>query len=289
MFRFEMKKYFLSKMIILIIVGFALIKLGVSYFSLNISVPFKEILYEKYLIMWDGTLNAKKADEIEAEKARLESIIANYGMYEEQYHNGEIEFKEFYAHAKEYDTAEAEYGAMMEVYSKYQYFQTTDEHVEFFYDLEIIEFIGLFQRDIIMALLLCFIISIVADMDFNRELAMVIKSQPEGRARFEITKILGVACVSAIIAFIFIGLDLIMYGCRYSFENWDRNIYSIQSMANFPVNVPVAAVVGILSFIKILASVIMGEVVLLINKISKKMFLAIFISVVVVVVFSLAK
>ena len=287
MFRFEMKKYFLSKMIILIIVGFALIKLGVSYFSLNISVPFKEILYEKYLVLWDGTLNSSKANEIEAEKVRLETIIANYGKYEEQYHNGEIEFKEFYEYAKEYDTAEVEYGAMMEVYAKYQYFQTTDEYVEFFYDLEIIEFIELFRRDIILALLLCFVISMVADMDFNKELALVIKSQPEGRARFEVTKILGVACVSAIIAIIFIGLDFIMYGCRYSFENWGRTIYSIQSMANFPRNASVAAVVGVLSLAKILASVLMGELVLLINKVSKKMFLAIFISVLVLVVFSL--
>ncbi len=287
MFGFEIKKYLQNKMIIFIIIGMMLLKVLVSYFSLNISVPFSEVVYKRYLVTWDGELDENKGREIEEENSRLDYIIRNYSVLEEQYHNGEIGFKEFYECTKEHDKAKTEQDAFLPVYAKYQYYQNTDEYVEFFYDLEIIEFIELFRRDIIMALLLCFIISIVADMDYNKELAMVIKSQPEGRIRFEVTKILGVAYVSAIIAIIFIGLDFIMYGCRYSFENWDRTIHSIQAMANIPINAPVVAVVGILSVLKILAAVVMGEIVLLINKISKKMFLAIFISVLVLVVFSL--
>lgn len=287
MFGFEIKKYLQNKMIIFIIIGMMLLKVLVSYFSLNIFVPFSQVVYEKYLVTWDGELNETKINEIEAENSRLDYIIRNYPVLEKQYHNGEIGFKEFYMCAKEHDTAKTEQDAFLPVYAKYQYFQTTDDEVEFFYDLEIMEFAELFKRDVILILLLCVVISIVTDLDVNRELYSVIKSQPKGRKEFNITKVVGVAFFSAIMAVIFIGLDVIVYAFRYSFENWDRTIYSIQSLSGFPVNVPVWGYFSIISAIKILTVVIMGMLIFLINKLSKRLFLSIFISVVVLVVFSL--
>ena len=286
MFSFEIKKYLQNKMIVFVIVGMILLKVLVSYFSLNISVPFSEVVYERYLVTWDGKLNEAKADEIEDENSRLDYIISNYSILEEQYHNGEIEFKEYYECAKEHDKAKTEQDAFLPVYAKYQYYQTVDENVEFFYDLEILEFAELFKKDVILILLLCVIVSLVTDIDINRELYSVIKSQPRGRKEFNITKICGVAFISAIMAFIFVGLDVLVYAFRYSFENWDRTIYSIQRLSDFPINVTVGGYFGIISVIKILLIVVTGMLIFLINKLSKKLFLSIFISVVLLVLTS---
>lgn len=287
MFGFELRKYLQNKMIIFIIIGMMLLKALVSYFSLNISEPFSEVVYERYLVTWDGKLNETKANEIEEENTRLDYIISNYPILEEQYHNGEINFKEFYECAKEHDKAKTEQDAFIPVYAKFQYYQTTDEHVEFFYDLEILEFVELFKKDVILVLLLCVTVSIVTDLDINRELYSVIKSQPKGRKEFNVTKICGVAFISAIMAFLFIGLDVLVYAFRYSFENWDRTIYSIQSLSDFPINVTLGGYFGIISVIKVLMIVVTGMLIFFINKLSKKLFLSIFISVVILVMFSL--
>ena len=287
MFGFEIKKYLQNKMIVFIVIGMMILKALVSYFSLNISVPFSEVVYESYLVTWDGKLNDIKSNEIEEENLRLEYIISNYSILEEQYHNGEIEFEEFYECAKAHDKAKTEQDAFLPVYAKYQYYQTTNEEVEFFYDLEIMELVSLFKRDIILMLLLCIIISVVSDIDINGDMYSVIKSQPKGRKEFTLTKLAGVVFVSAIMTTLFIGLDVVVYGLRYSFENWNRTIYSIQKLSSFPVNIPVWGYFGIISLIKVLFTSVISILIFLINKFSKKLFLAIFISVVVFVLFSL--
>lgn len=286
MFGFEIKKYLKNKMIVFIIIGMIFLKFIVSYFSLNISVAFSEVVYERYLITWDGELNEVKSKEIEVENSRLNYIISNYSLIEEQYHNGEIDFKEFYEYTKEHDKAKTEQDAFLPVYDKYQYYQSTEEEVEFFYDLEILELATLFKNDIILILLLCIIISMVTDLDINSELYSVIKSQPKGRKEFTLTKVAGIAFISGVITMLFIGADILVYAFRYSFKNWDRTIYSIQSLSDFPVNISVWEYFGIISVIKVFLVIVIGMFIFLINKFSKRLFLSIFISVVLLILFS---
>ena len=280
MLGFEIKKYIFNKVIIFVILGFVLMKCLISFLSLKIDVPYGINLYKGYMERWDGVLTETKAAQIEAENERLSTIMQVFNEKQEQYINGEIEFEEFNEYTEEYNLSHSQKQAFEPVYAKYLYFTEADDRVEFFYDLEIIEFIELFRTDFALVLLLCFVINIVYDLESRSDISIIIRSLPEGRHKFQRNKIIVALSFTLIITLIFCGIDIGLYSYKYSFAEWGRTIHSIQAYSGFPVNTDIFSSVILIIAAKIVYSVIIAGVTILVSRITKRMFLSVFISVV---------
>ncbi len=278
MLKYEIKKYINNKAVILMLLGFLAMKVLVSYFSLNIDVDFGIDIYREYLERWEGGLTDTKAAEIEAEHEYLNTIKQKYDSMMESFINGDITFDEFDDCTKEYNLSEAKIRAFTPVYAKYRYFLKTDEKVEFYYDLEIMEFVNLLKQDFALILLVCFVVAFVYDLESRSDISMVIRSLPEGRHRFERTK-MGVALGFALICTVlFCGIDLVLYAYKYSFENWGGSIHSIMQFARFPVNTDIYGTVAIMMGAKVIHSMLLVVVSAGIARATKRVFLTIFIT-----------
>ena len=97
--------------------------------------------------------------------------------------------------------------------------------MEFFYDLEIIELVELFKKDFVLVLLICFVIAAVYDMESRSDISIIIRSLPEGRQKFQKNKIVTAMVFAIITTVLFCGIDIAIYGYKYSFENWGRTVH----------------------------------------------------------------
>ena len=278
MLKYEVKKYINNKAVILMLLGFLAMKVLVSYFSLNINADFGIEIYREYLERWEGELTDTKAAEIEAENEYLMTIEQKYDSMWESYINGEITFDEFDDCTKEYNLSEAKIKAFKPVYAKYRYFLNTDEKVEFYYDLEIMEFVNLLKQDFALILLVCFVVAFVYDLESRSDISMVIRSLPEGRHRFERTKIFVALGFALICTLLFCGIDIIIYAYKYSFENWGGSIHSILQFAGFPLNTDIYGTVALMMCTKVIHSLLMVVVSAGIARATKRVFLTIFIT-----------
>lgn len=281
MLGFEIKKYIFNKVVIFVILGFVLMKCLISFLSLKIDVPYGINIYKEYMERWDGVLTETKAAQIEAENERLSTIMQLFEEKQTQYINGEIGFEEFNEYTEEYNLSHSQKQAFEPVYAKYLYFTGVEDEVEFFYDLEIIEFIELFRTDFALMLVLCFVINIVYDLENHSDISVIIRSLPEGRQIFQRNKIIVAVSFAVIITLIFCGIDIALYGYKYSFVNWDRTIHSIQAYSGFPGNTDILNSVIIIITAKMLYSLVVTGVSILVSKITKRMFLSVFISTVI--------
>ncbi|MGN0375475.1 MAG: hypothetical protein ACI4EN_08255 [Butyrivibrio sp.] len=281
MLKYEIKKYICNKVVVFLILGFVILKIVVSFFSLNINVPFGINIYKEYLKRWDGELTEYKATEIEAEYERLSTISQMYEDKKTRFLNGEITFEEFDKFTEEYNLSDAQVKAFEPVYAKYYYFAESDEKVEFFYDLEIIELAELFKKDFVLVLLICFVIAAVYDMESRSDISIIIRSLPEGRQKFQKNKIVTAIVFAIITTVLFCGIDIAIYGYKYSFENWGRTVHSIQSLNGFPINTTIANAFLIIMAVKVIYGTMIAGISILISKTTKRMFLTVFIGVII--------
>lgn len=277
MFSCELKKYVKNRVFWLMLVGFLILKVIVSFFALKVKASFSDEIYRNYISEIEGALSSESEEFILQEKERLEYVVAMHDEYERRYENGEIEFEEYARANDEYLYALAQEPAFEAIYAKYEYFLAAGGG-SFFYDLDIKELRAHVSDDIVLILVLCFVLMLSYDMEYRGGIDMMIKTLPLGRRSFRRYKLVGALSVSALISAVWYAADMVLYAYRFSFGYWNEKIYNIQAFSQTVCDMSVWSYFLLAFVLKLLISCMVASFICLVSSVFKKRFIILLVS-----------
>ncbi|MCH5324647.1 MAG: hypothetical protein J1E39_05465 [Eubacterium sp.] len=192
--------------IIFIFLCFMAVKLATTYFYYPPEYEFSKDFYREYTDTLFGEHTAEKEQYILGEQARLEDILSRKEETESAYIRDEITLEEYIDFNTEYIRAENQLSAFNKIYEKYEYFLTVeDKGPQYFYDLDVIEYLGEYGADVLLLLFL--IIFGLRFWDYDRLCGMSLSviSTPLGRIKRDNIKcaaLITMTVISSLLSFI---------------------------------------------------------------------------------------
>lgn len=278
MFSCELKKYIKNRAFWLLAILAVVLKAYASWASLTVRADFPKDIYREYMNILEGKPTEEKEEWISDEQERLTEALGSHTLYEELYTKGEITLEEYIERNDEYIYAQAQEKAFEAVLEKNAYFHGTDGNVQFFYDLEILQFFKSCGADYVLIFFLCFAIAAVYELENRSDMRRMICALPLGRKRFWQCKLRAALLVGTVAACFGGLMDLIIYGGRYSFSYMNMPAQSIRQMGGIMFALPVWCVFLFLLLSKMIIAAMMTAVICLLSVMIKKFVLTAFTS-----------
>ena len=178
---------------------------------------YSKDIYHEYLDELYGAPTAEKEQYILDEKERRDDILSIYEDMILAYERGEITAEEYKAYDEEYTRAKAQQPAFDKVYQKYQYYLTlsgTEKKPQYFYDLEIIEYINGFGADVMFILFLTVFGLRFWGSDRTGGMSLAVMSSKYGRQYRDNLRIAALLIVSTVGSALSFCVDIGIYAAR---------------------------------------------------------------------------
>ncbi len=281
MFLYEIKKYTGNKAFWLLALLGLVLKAVVSWNALTVRADFPKEIYRDYMDYLEGEPTEEKSDWILAEQARLWEVIGLHDTYEKMYQNGEMTLDEYIEKNEEYTYARAQQSAFDAVFEKYTYFQETDKRVEYFYDLEILQFFKASGGDFVLICFICFAVAMTRELENPADTKKLIRSMPLGRWPFNRCKLTGALLVGALGSLAGSFIDIGIYGYRYAFPYMNMPLNSIARISGIAYEVPVWVMFVLIPVIRLAHGLFITALVFLLAMLIQRFVLTIFAGVVI--------
>ena len=186
----ELKRILASKKYLLVIL--LLMALKVVYICMNMSLSdtrVNEEIYENYMKELSGVYTEEKYAYIDETLEYYREAQKNFSMYQTKYLNGEIDMDTYRFHRGEKELGDARVPTLTVIQTKANYFKTSYNDGEFFYDLDVEIFIDKSDIDFFAYAIVFVIVSLLFLSDYSNETKILIYSSRYGRSHINTVRI----------------------------------------------------------------------------------------------------
>jgi hypothetical protein len=247
LFIFELHKLISKRAVVLLIVGFTVIKALFTFCNFN-SQYSNDVLFKSYIEKYNGEITDETAIELATEKERLDSILALKESVQNEFHSNEINSEEYRLYMSEYWNAYMSQEAFVQLVDYYDSIKiNSGSHIV--YDKGYSIFIESFW-DYCLLLSLMMIMLLIFAEDSLSGMDSLINTTTNGRNRTLLVKYLLMIVSSIVLCITYEAFNLYVLDCFYGFPYIDAPMSSIRNAPTFISNISIRWGIVILSMIK---------------------------------------
>lgn len=269
MFKFEMYKALRKKeLIIFIVIGVIIEIFMASQDNKVIPGDLKVNIYREYIDEVKGDYTEEKNNWLISESERFQKYLEDKTVYEEKYNNGEIDANEYKDYLDNYKEADAKFSTLNYVIVRSSYLGTVAQdgkNAEYFYDLDMDDYIGNMGVDIVVVLLITVFVVHIFGEDYNCGTDIIVKTCEKGRKILFIARLKCTLIISTIIGTIFPIIEFIIKNRKFSLEGMSASVSCLTSMQESTLSMNIKQYLILCTIIRSLAAVLFSIIVMCIT------------------------
>lgn len=229
---------------------------------------FNSNVYHYYMEKLEGKYTAEKHEWIKNEYERLNELINNEESYEEQYKKNEIDAKTFKKISDDIKSAKNRVATVEYIVLKSQYFSELEEPAEYFYDIDIADYLENMDVDIFMIVVMIVSITLIYTDDYNCGTVYLVKSSKYGTKKLFNRKLFCTMIISLICGFFFPGIEFIVKYKVLDLGNLNAGIQSLMVMKESHLHLSILQYIGLTIITRMFYTAILGIVIMLAAQVS---------------------
>ena len=235
---------------------------------------YRKSVYESYMKELEGQYSSEKKEYIDSECERFQAVLDNENDNKAAYESGKIDGEKYHSIIEDEKTARYRMPTLEYIADKTNYYDSVEQKTEFFYDIEVKDYVENLGFNIIsMIVILLIVIPIYTD-DVYAGTVYMIKSSKNGRRVLFLSRLKITLAISIIINILFAVTEFISKYCFFNLGNLKAGVVSlmierINRLPGFLSEISIWQYIVILYLIYLLISVIISIIGLIVSKLSR--------------------
>ena len=278
LFLAELYKTFIASKYIFLVTILLAVKLVQADSSFASNNSFSDAVYKEYMTKIAGPITDEKRRFIADERAMINDILSRKVEMQQKYINDEITYKEYYDYITKYNYALSrdDHFKIIELHASYIDRIKTEKglNAHFVYDTgwRALFFSG-FDFTLYAAIVLLFAGSF-ADEHSTRSssgsIAQILRVTRKGRSPTFNSKLLSALVVTALLAVIWCGIDILFVAHNYELPLASSPLVSIEAFQNLDTHITIGAYLAVYFTLRIFAALALASLVCALSEVLKK-------------------
>lgn len=266
MFGFELYKTFRKKEVwIMLLICIALEIFLATKNDMILPKGVNKDVYNHYIEQVKGEYTEEKNEWLTGERDKAREYIENAQIYDDRYENGEIGVAEYKDLKNEVSRSRGVIDTLEYMVDKSMYLESIDERIdnaEYFYDLDVNDYIENMGPDIFVILLITVIVVNIFLEDYSCGTHSMIITSRDGRKKLFNARFLCVITASSLTGILFPVIELVVKVKKYNITGLNAGIRCLSSMADCNLDMSVGEYLGLCMLTRCMAAVIYGIIVM---------------------------
>lgn len=229
---------------------------------------FNSKVYRYYIDKLEGTYTTEKHEWIAEEYGRLEKLINDEDIYEEQYKKNEIDAKEFKSLSDDIKSAKNRIATVEYLLEKSEYYAGLNGQAEYFYDIEVADYLENMDVDIFLIAVMIVIITLIFTDDYYCGTVYLVKSSEYGTKKLFHMKLICTLIISVFCGVLFPCIEFLTKYKVFDLGNLNAGIQSLACMKDSNLSLSILHYIGLTIITRMFYAVIMGIIIMYIAQVS---------------------